>query len=335
MKNWIIFLISAFLLDAVCAKSQTVTDSVKVRLETSTGAEIGIDGDISSTNVLTKKVAVGKHLVTVKFGLTFVEEHELDVALEGEHTYVFPVSGKLKIESEPSSANIFVDGIMKGMTPAVIDLLGEHNIRVEKDTEVYHEYVERINVNPYDEVQRQVVLVKRPPKLYGIVMLNISPVSSSYGGFLGICRRFGAYTRFSMSRSSGFGKLSTSSNSYFNESMGTGLYKKDNGCYGSIAAGLMARCNRMLYAYVGAGYGEYAQKYSLDESFMHPSGAKNVIYPYGSKGCLLDLGAIFKWKALLFSCGYSVILGESNPNGKLHQDLYLGIGITIHNNRRK
>lgn len=75
--------------------AQERKDSVTVHLETCSAAEIGIDDDMSSTNILTKKVAVGKHKVVVRFGSTFQKEYNLDVKSTGNHHYEFMINGKL------------------------------------------------------------------------------------------------------------------------------------------------------------------------------------------------------------------------------------------------
>ncbi len=112
--------------------AQQTPDSVTVRVETSAGAEIGIDGDISSNNILTKKVAVGKHKVIVKYGNSYTKEYELDVTGENGQKCSYPIAGKVQLQVTPV-ADVYVDGIRRGKSPLSIELLGNHSIRLEGD----------------------------------------------------------------------------------------------------------------------------------------------------------------------------------------------------------
>ena len=152
--------------------AQEKQDSVTIRLETSAGAEIGIDGDISSTNILHKKVAMGKHVVTVKFGSSFMKEYELEVNPGDEHTYRYPINGKVDIQTTPAGASVFIDGLPQGKAPLAVEMLGDHNIRIEADPLVYYDLTERISVNPFENLTRNFTLAKRPPRLYGMAMAN-------------------------------------------------------------------------------------------------------------------------------------------------------------------
>lgn len=328
----------------LCAKAQAVQDSVKVRLETSVGAEIGIDGDISSNNTISKKVAVGRHVVTVRYGKTYEKNYELDVTAGGEQYHTYMIDGKLNVEGVPAGADVYIDGLNKGKTPMTINVLGEHNVRIEKDPETYYDYSERIAVAPFGEANVSYALRKRPPKLYGMAMATWSP-SGSVGGFVGICRRFGAYARFSGGMGHGVFMLDGNNGravytpDYNTGVFGTGIYKKDGHAYGAFAAGFMARCHKFIYAYIGAGYASYAQRYVPDESgmagFESNISYKDEVFPYGCQGVALDLGAIFKWKALLVSCGYTTMFGESYPDGAHHSEFYIGVGFSIHKNKDK
>lgn len=329
------FIFLVFVCMVCVCQAQTVQDSVKIRLETDAGAEIGIDDDLSSTNILVKKVNVGSHTVIVRFGSNFRKEYKLDVVASGDHVYTYKIHGTLQITTNPSAAVIYVDGIRKGVSPLSLDLLGDHNIRIEKDPQTFFDITDRISIQPFEQLSEGYTLIKRPPRLYGMVLITGSP--SSIGGFLGICRRFGAYARFNTSfKGMGFGKLSPMNTLSDNSSSsGPGYYHKGDSYSSSISCGMMARCHKYLYAYLGVGYAENAQSYILDRKAPYPNEALDEIFPYGSKGCALDLGAIFKWKALLISCGYTATLGKSYPNGKFHNELFLGVGFTIHKHNKR
>ena len=323
------FLLLSFLSTHLLAQERK--DSVTIRLETCSAAEIGIDDDMSSTNLLTKKVAIGKHKVIVRFGTTFQKEYDLNVEATGNHHYEFMINGKLDISTTPSGATIYVDGIAQGKSPLSLDILGDHNIRIEKDPETYYDASDRVSIKPFEHTARSYTLNKIPPRLYGMVLATAS-TSGDIGAFMGICRRFGAFFRYTTSVHNirALGNLAPydiPGGLY----QGPGLYHKDDHSYIAITGGMMTRFHKNLYAYLGLGYAEYAQKYIPDVSW---NSSPDPIYPYGSKGCALDLGAIFKWKALLLSCGYTTILGKSYPSGNRHNEIYFGVGFSVHKNRK-
>lgn len=327
------FFIYSFLATYIVAQERV--DSVTIRLETCPAAEIGIDDDMSSTNILTKKVAIGKHKVIVRFGTSYQKEYDLDVEASGNHNYQFMINGKLDISTTPSDATIYVDGIDQGQSPLSIDILGDHNIRIEKDPETYYDVSDRVSINPFENVVRNYTLDKIPPKLYGMLLATAS-TSGHIGAFMGICQRFGAYFRFATGLYD-IGSIGNLNPDGYDGNMnyGPGVYKKSNHTYAAITGGIMARCHKNLYAYLGLGYAEYAQEYKLNEdAAVLPFSPDQYIYPYGSKGCALDLGVIFKWKALLISCGYTTILGKSYPAGNGHNEIYFGLGFSIHKNRK-
>lgn len=323
------FLLLSFLSTHLLAQERK--DSVTIRLETCSAAEIGIDDDMSSTNLLTKKVAIGKHKVIVRFGTTFQKEYDLNVEATGNHHYEFMINGKLDISTTPSGATIYVDGIAQGKSPLSLDILGDHNIRIEKDPETYYDASDRVSIKPFEHTVRSYTLNKIPPRLYGMILATAS-TSGDIGAFMGICRRFGAYLRFERSLSA-LRSLAPNeeSGSLYN---GPGLYHKDKHSYTALTGGMMTRFHKNIYAYIGLGYAEYAQGYTLDPDVPLNFSPDPTIYPYGSKGCALDLGVIFKWKALLLSCGYTTILGKSYPSGNRHNEIYFGVGFSIHKNRK-
>ncbi len=304
--------------------AQQVPDTVKIRLETSSGAEIGIDGDISSTNVLTKRVAVGNHKVVVKFGGKYTQEYDLNVTSTDNQTYTFPIAGKVNISSTPN-ADVFIDGIRLGQSPLTAELLGDHNIRLEGDDILYFPTTERIRVNPLEDIDKQYTLNKRPPRLYGFAMGTWSP--KGFGGFLGICRRWGWYLHFATNGGDS-GVLDNEKRLATDGQYGPGYYKKGDNHYNCFTTGLMIRCHKNIYAYGGAGYGEYAQEYT------NVYGGDSDYITYGINGVAAELGVIVKWKALLLSGGYKTIFGDAYPSSHKHNEFYVGIGFTLHKQKK-
>lgn len=313
------------LFTSVCAVHlMAQTDSVRVRLETSQGAEVGIDNDISSTNIMTKKVAVGKHIVSVTYGNNYRKDYEIEVT-QTKKDFSFDLDGTLNITSQPPGATVFIDGMQKGKTPLSLKILGEHNLRLEGDHILYYNYTSRVAVKPFEDVSHEALLKKRPPRTYGMFLLNYEPIPDSHavGYTLAVVKRWGAYLRFMVGTGDGSSDFSEikSMNAYAG---GPGYYNNPMVGFGSLNAGLMFRLNKHVYAYAGSGYGTYTKEFEKEYG--------NSIVPYGSQGVMADAGVILKWKALIAQVGYNRIIGEGVPS--TFGSIYAGIGITIHKQRK-
>ena len=316
--------------------AQTATDSVRIKLRTSPGAEIGLDGDVSSTNILTTRTNVGKHKVTVTYGADFIRTFDIEVTRE--QTFEFNIEGKVTINSNPSKHKVFIGSVEQGVTPLTINVLGAHNLRIEGDGVTWFDATERINVNPFQEMELSYTLSKRPPQLYGVMMANCS--SAGYGAMLGIVRRWGCYIRFAGNANVGD---ATSANFKNPDNTVTGVYRGDEQAHLMAATGLMLRFSKNLYAYVGGGYGGYARllvneyaPYNNNDSKSsgndYGSGKKEPLY--GHNGPIIDGGLILKWKALLLSAGYTRVLGSNYYTIPYHE-FNVGVGFTIHRNNRR
>lgn len=161
------FALFFLLFGMVCVTwSQVIPDSVKIWLQTSPGAEIGINGEYSSTNQMRVSVPVGKHKVVVSYGTSFQKEYEIDVAVGGQTEFEFSVSGKVNVNSVPGDASVYVDGAYHGKTPATLDLIGNHTIKVSKDPSVWYDEERIIDVDLMSESNLDFVLKKIPPREY-------------------------------------------------------------------------------------------------------------------------------------------------------------------------
>lgn len=61
------------------------------------------------------------------------------------------LSAKVKIDSHPSNAQVFIDGILKGSTPLTTDLyLGKHEVRISKPN--YHNWEVQVNLDEEGDV---------------------------------------------------------------------------------------------------------------------------------------------------------------------------------------
>ena len=307
-------------------------DSVKVRLRTSAGAEIGIDGDQSSTNLLTKKVPVGSHTVTVTYGTSYKKDFPVNVS-HANHEFDFMIDGQLSVSSQPAGRNLYIDGIPQGRTPATLNLVGDHNLRIEGDKMSYFDVNERVTVRPFEQVERDFVMKKRPPRTYGMVLFNYMPVSGSpaFGLTFAIVKRWGVYARTTFSTGGNDGDGGKDDSKMMGD-QGPGYYKKDADNYWALNAGLIFRLSKNIYAYAGSGYGEYKRSMKVVEtggSYYYNGG---MLTPYYSEGAMVDAGVILKWKALIGQVGYNRIMGSGKPDP--FSSIYVGLGITIHKQKK-
>lgn len=304
MKRILCLLVIMLAIGGVSAFAQT--DSVKVRLRTSNGAEICLDGELSSTNILTKRVPVGKHIVVVNYGLNYSRTYEINVEKGGKTDFEFLVEGRLVLSSTPPNADVYIDGLPQGKTPININILGRHNIQILGNKDIYHPYNTTLEILPEQEVEHNAILSKRPPKLYGIVIANYMLSAKAPGLMLGIGRRFGGYIKVNVGVN-GVPTYDEYSLKTYNQTISSEGYQKKPKYFG-VNAGLMVHVLPYLFAYAGSGYGEYTHgvySFSYDEQDV-----------YHVKGAEMDLGIMFKYKGLLLQAGYKRILATGD-GGKL------------------
>ena len=325
-------------------RAQTAADSVKIRLETSQGAEIAIDGDISSTNLMRTKVPIGRHTVTVTYGSSYKKDFEIEV--DATHTeFEFKLDGQITVKSKPSGGRVYIDGMERGKSPVTIDVLGTHNLRiVPSDRVSYFDYTDRITINPFQQQEQEFTFRKRPPRTYGMVLFNYMPISGStgLGVTLACVKRWGMYMRYTQSLSSildGYKSWTRNTTNSDRWISGPGYYKKDECQYWGANAGFIVRTCKYLYVYAGSGFGRCSVKYKLQgddavsSAGRHPG--SDDIRPYCSAGVMLDGGLILKFKALLLQAGYNRIMWATHDDyGDKFGSVYLGVGFTIHKQKK-
>lgn len=298
------------------------TDSVKVRLQTSNGAEISLNGELSSTNILTKKVPVGKHKVVVNYGLNYSRTYEINVEKGGKADFEFLVEGSLALSSTPKNADVYIDGLPQGKTPINVNLLGRHNIQVVGNKDIYHPYTTTLEVLPEQIVEHNAILVKRPPKLYGFIIANYMISANAPGIMAGIGRRFGGYIKMNTGVN---GEPHDYTPSTRNETITSEGYEKKPKYFG-VNAGLTLHALPCLFVYAGSGYGKYSHGV-----YSFSNGDQSDVY--NVKGAEVDFGIMLKYKALLLQAGYTRILATGD-NGKFGE-FNVGIGITIHKEKKR
>ena len=321
----------------VCAmQAQTAKDSVRIKLQTTAGADIALDGDWSSTNIMYTKVATGSHNVTVRYGSLFEKTYPIEVSTTGKSEFTFLIEGEANI-SCTQQATVILDGIPQGLCPQTLKVVGTHNIKIQGDEQEYYDLTDQINIKPFEKKDFSFTLKKRPPRLYGMVIANYSSCKA-YGVTLAMCRNWGAYLRFATSDgkigsigADGYPKPNHEGGYY-----GTGIYKKSDATCTTFTAGVMKRCHKYLFAYIGAGYGHFGQKYeqTIDINNNEPYFSEER-YISGARGVAGDIGVIVKYKALLLQVGYTSILTGKFGDAKWLHDPYIGLGISIHKNKKR
>ena len=329
MKRMHLILMLLLLGTSAFVYAQETADSVKITLTTTSGCEIGIDGNMSSTNFMSVTVPVGEHEVIVKYGSAFTKTFPLVVEPTGNHKYSFPIDGKLNINSTPQGADVFVDGLKQGVTPFTMDIIGVHSLRIVKDRKMWYTESERVDILPMEEKRLDYTLRKLPLKLSWFVNYNYNFEHGASSVMLGVCRRWGWYLRTTFKNASVI-----PNNSYKYMSVGDKAHNRKILDYEEISllsTGLMLRIAPWLYTYAGAGYGYYNLTSSSSKDFLFHNKSDAV---FGVEGMVVDAGLIACWKCFSLSAGYQSIIGsKAAPKEARFGDVYVGLGFTFSSNR--
>lgn len=114
-------------------------DFVYVTVTTDKQADIYVDGERKGQGSWTGKISKGKHLFEAKRYSHHTTMRTVELMTENEVNVTIPdpvpVYGILNVESEPMGAKIYLDGELKGETPAVVSnvLIGSCDLRLVKD----------------------------------------------------------------------------------------------------------------------------------------------------------------------------------------------------------
>ena len=284
----------------------------------SSGATIIVNG-IKNLNQYNGKVKAGKCKVSIVYG-NYNKTEEVDILAGRKNEYHYPLEGKLQITSNPSKANVRVDGIDKGTTPVVLELYGTHEISVSKGSK-YRYASEDIYVSPVGNSSKHFSLKRIPKDLYSFWIYTASP-SAYYGGMIGICRTFGWYVKGQYQPSEFKDEIDWNMDV---TKVDYNTWVKEDRNRLSITTGPMYRFSKSLYSYAGAGYGDYGRIYSGD--------IDSYFCPLRCKGIEVEVGVIVKIDGFALSCGYSSIFSKMPSDEKQFGDLHIGIGLTINHSK--
>ncbi len=149
------------------------------------GANIYLDGSFKGTTPLSiNNMQSGSH--TLKLTMQGYQDSEQNVYLssgENKTVNVFlspvivPIFSKLTVNSQPSGANIYLDGSFKGTTPMTIGNLkpGTYNLKLTLDG--YQDSSQTVSLNLADTVS--VVLQPKIVVLNGTVKLSLNPKTAN------------------------------------------------------------------------------------------------------------------------------------------------------------
>lgn len=307
------------------AYAQSQTDSVVVEVHTSVGAEITLDGESSSTNFITKRVAAGHHKAVVSYGGKPVKEYDVEVTPDGDRQFDFPIEGKLTVTSNVRKAKYKLDGMELNGAPVQMPLLGgDHELAIIGNPDLYHPFTETFDMEPFLDKELQYKIKKRRPKMYGFLIANYAPGAHAVGGMLGLGRRLGGYMKLEFCAGGELQRYEYPGDSYpinvsrYNNGIEAHLAK--SGYF--LSAGLTYRIIPQITVFAGSGYGSFAP-------------ADKGYYPYGVSGVLADCGVIYRWKCLLLEAGYKRIMAESQEGGYHCGEFEFGIGLNFHKEKHK
>ena len=135
--------------DEVNERPTTPKGSISITSDPS-GANVHLDGTyMGKTPISLDNVVSGSH--TIELTKSGYKSKMLAVSLsaggaENIRESLEPLTGSISISSDPSGANIYLDGMYKGTAPTTISglLSGSHTIRLEKDG--YEDFSESVSV---------------------------------------------------------------------------------------------------------------------------------------------------------------------------------------------
>jgi hypothetical protein len=133
------------------------------------GAEIQIDGaDRGKTPLFLSDVPIGKH--RVRLSVSGYQSKEIDLAIKDRTPQKISISlasdsAKIILDSEPTGANVVLNGIAKGKTPCTLDRIPAGDARLELSLDGFTPYEQTIKLVAGQEEKLQAVLKPIPAEL--------------------------------------------------------------------------------------------------------------------------------------------------------------------------
>ncbi len=148
-------------------KTQTITLSLKpafgiVNILVNPNTNIFLDNKFLATGMFYDTLTPGLHILKFEQENHFTETQQINVATEKTETLeveLKPITGTMSIVSQPSGANIFVDGQPAGKTPKFIRelIIGRHQVKLELDDYLPSEFEVTIEEDKTIEVDQTLI----------------------------------------------------------------------------------------------------------------------------------------------------------------------------------
>lgn len=279
----------------------TPPKELDVEISVNMDAEIFVDGQRMGVRSWRGKLIPGLYeIVCRKEG--YRERHRtISIEEDSEEQHIFidplePIFGLISVQSRPKSAQLLIDGTLKGETPLSVSqvIIGKHEIRVKKNG--YFDYVDNVVVSENETVFRDVKLMKdRSGRNFATfffdgVVGNFNRDEFLYGGHVALCpRHVGVYGQYLH-----------------------GLYSNSY----SAAGGVVFRMTKDIVdfqLFAGAGYGSIcSQSNDYNKSF------------------LMNFGGRLGWRSKIKWGMWDIMGGCSiTPNGECYPYVGVGTGLSV------
>ena len=290
MKRFILWIICLSLCPLVADAQISV---VSVTLETDKGATIGLDDEMSATNVFSKEILSGQHTLIIKFNNEVVRSEVIDIPAGEAFRETYPIAGKVRISSNPIGT-VSIDGKDLGSTPATVGLLGKHTIQVRYKNKKYKAASEVVNVLPMENIDCAYELKKnkRPWKYSWMILPQVTfPTTNTedmkFGLMIARAKIVGWYVKGTLGFDS-IELLDGDRSDLAEDVWPTGAYKVH---YVNACAGLMLNVFKPLYLYGGAGIGWKKIGYQgYNGTYYCPSSDMADLCVASDFGLLLNIG---------------------------------------------
>ena len=291
---------------------------VNVTLETTKGATIGLDDEMSATNVFEKEVVAGQHTLVIKYNDEVVKRENIDIPAGAEFKETISIGGKVNISSEPSGI-VSVDGKDFGPTPTTVDLLGSHDIKVRYQSKKYKPSTETLNVLPLENIDRMYELKKsnRPWKYSWILLPQVTlPTDDTkdmkFGVMIARAKIIGWYIKGT------FGFASMDHAEDLSDIWPTGEHRV---MYFNACGGLMLNLFKPLYIYGGGGIGTRRIGYEdySGKNYYFSNHYENETGNNADTDFAADFGLLFNFGHFALNGGCTLLKGKVAVNA--------GIGI--------
>ncbi len=149
---------------------QLIIEGILAVQSTPEDAEIYINESLYGSTPYEGKFKKGTYKITLKKDMYYDLFQTVEVISDTTMEYffdLFPKFGTLSLTSEPTDAEVFLDGSLKGKTPIEIDkiLSGEHSLTLKKGRD-YKDFRKAITIKDGEELRDNIILIKTQEGMY-------------------------------------------------------------------------------------------------------------------------------------------------------------------------